>query len=338
MLRSRWIFDAPRDLALFVATPLLILPLAFLIRSAGSEALFVLLVAAFGQVGHNLPGLIRAYGDRELFRRFRGRFILAPLLLGAACVLAAFHNLNVLVLTSVSWAIWHALMQTYGFVRIYASRNENAKTAGSFDRRLDFAMCVLWFVGAILLNEQPRMLMLQRWYGSGGFPVPAALLDSIRVLWLSILIGVTALWLVRSIRNPARTRGEATRLGLMVTSIGFYWYAYAGASNMLVGAAMFEVFHDVQYLAIVWLFNRRRVEQRADVGRVFGFLFRRSGALIGCYVGLCFAFGSLKFLESSATGSLQNLLIAFLATSGLLHFYYDGFIWKIRETSTRDPR
>ena len=124
MLRSRWIFDAPRDLTLFVATPVLILPLAFLICAAASEELFVLLVAAFGQVGHNLPALIPVYGDRDLFRRFRGRFILAPLLLGTACVFAAFQNLNVLVLAGVSWAIWHALMQTYGFVRIYASRGE----------------------------------------------------------------------------------------------------------------------------------------------------------------------------------------------------------------------
>lgn len=334
MSRSRWIFDAPRDLTLFVATPVLILPLAFLICAAGSDELFVLLVAAFGQVGHNLPGLIRAYGDRDLFRRFRGRFVVAPLLLGTACVFAAFQNLNVLVLAGVSWAIWHALMQTYGFVRIYASRGESGSPS-DLDSWLDFAMCVLWFGGAILLNERPLLLMLGRWYSSGGFLIPGPLVESLQVVWRVALVGASVAWLGRALFAFRQKCGEPVRVGLMLTSIAFYWNAYAWTSNLLVGAAMFEIFHDVQYLAIVWMFNRRRVEQQAGVSRFVGFLFRRSGALVGCYVGLCFAFGSLKFFEGVATGATRNILIAFLATSGLLHFYYDGFIWKIRDASTR---
>ncbi len=35
-----------------------------------------LFVAAFGAMGHHLPGMIRAYGDRSLFERFKWRFIL----------------------------------------------------------------------------------------------------------------------------------------------------------------------------------------------------------------------------------------------------------------------
>jgi hypothetical protein len=37
-------------------------------------------------MGHHLPGMIRAYGDRALFERFKWRFILAPLFLLAVCV------------------------------------------------------------------------------------------------------------------------------------------------------------------------------------------------------------------------------------------------------------
>jgi hypothetical protein len=157
--RSLWILDPARDLLLFVATPLLILPLAWAIRASASDQLFALIVAAFGQVGHNLPGFIRAYGDCDLFRRFRFRFIVAPVLLGGACLFAAFYNIHALILASVAWAIWHALMQTYGFIRIYAAK---AGKNSAFDRRLDFSICLLWFSGAILLNENPLMLMLSR--------------------------------------------------------------------------------------------------------------------------------------------------------------------------------
>ena len=177
--------------------------------------------------------------------------------------------------------------------------------------------------------------MLGRWYSSGGFLISGPLVDSLQAVWRVALVGVSVVWLGRALFAFSQHRGEPIRVGLMLTSIAFYWNAYAWASNLLVGAAMFEIFHDVQYLAIVWMFNRRRVEQQAGVGRFVTFLFRRSGALVGCYVGLCFAFGSLKFFEGVATGAMRNILIAFLATSGLLHFYYDGFIWKIRDASTR---
>lgn len=331
--KSLWILDPVRDLLLFVATPLLILPLAWSIRASASDQFFVLIVAAFGQVGHNLPGFIRAYGDRDLFRRFRIRFIVAPMLLGGVCLFAAFYNIHALILASVAWAIWHALMQTYGFIRIYAAKaGENSK----FDRRLDFSICLLWFSGAILLNEHPLMLMLNRWYRSGGFLIPASWVDSLQGLWLGLIVIATGLWVVRlaygcfkgSLTSPVKVL-------VTITSVGFYWFAYAIAGNILIGAAMFEVFHDVQYLAIVWLFNRRRVEQSDNAGAFFKFVFGRSGALIGIYVGLCFAFGSFRFLEYGlADGPARNIVLAFLATSGLLHYYYDGFIWKIRETDT----
>lgn len=331
--RSLWILDPARDLLLFVATPLLILPLAWAIRASASDQFFALIVAAFGQVGHNLPGFIRAYGDRDLFRRFRFRFIVAPALLGAACLFAAFYNIHALILASVAWAIWHALMQTYGFIRIYAAKaGENS----AFDRRLDFSVCLLGFTGAILLNENPLMLMLSRWYHCGGFLIPASWIDSLQGLWWGLLAIATGLWIVRLGFGCFRGAPPSpVKLLVTVSSIGFYWFAYAIAGNILVGAAMFEVFHDVQYLAIVWLFNRRRVEQSDNAGAFFKFVFGRSGALIGVYVGLCFAFGSFRFLEHGlADGPARNVVLAFLATSGLLHYYYDGFIWKIRDSDT----
>lgn len=331
--RSLWILDPARDLLLFVATPLLILPLAWAIRTSASDQFFALIVAAFGQVGHNLPGFIRAYGDRDLFRRFRFRFIVAPVLLGTACLFAAFYNIHALILASVAWAIWHALMQTYGFIRIYAAK---AGETSAFDRWLDFSVCLLWFSGAILLNENPLMLMLSRWYRCGGFLIPASWIDSLQGLWWGLLVIATGLWIIRIGFGCLRGAPPSpVKLLVTVSSIGFYWFAYSIAGNILVGAAMFEVFHDVQYLAIVWLFNRRRVEQSDNASAFFKFVFGRSGALIGIYVGLCFAFGSFRFLEYGLTdGPARNVLLAFLATSGLLHYYYDGFIWKIRDSDT----
>ncbi|HSP45163.1 MAG TPA: tetratricopeptide repeat protein, partial [Chthoniobacterales bacterium] len=123
---------------------------------------------------------------------------------------------------------------------------------------------------------------------------------------------------------------------LLVSSIAFWWYCNNGVQNILVGIALFEVFHDVQYLAIVWIYNRVRVERDESIRGFMRFVFRRSGSLIGVYVGLVLAYGSIALTTSGVSvEGIKHILIGVVTASALLHFYYDGFIWKVRETQTR---
>lgn len=86
---SPWLLGGARDLALIIATPLLIVSAMLLARSQWADASILLFIAAFGQLGHTLPGMMRAYGDRSLFERYKMRFIVAPLLLLVVCVAAS---------------------------------------------------------------------------------------------------------------------------------------------------------------------------------------------------------------------------------------------------------
>ena len=63
----------------------------------------------------------------------------------------------------------------------------------------------------------------------------------------------------------------------MMISFGFWWFSMVMVDSIIVGITLFEIFHDVQYLAIVWVFNRKRVDQAAPVGGLLRQLFRRSG-------------------------------------------------------------
>jgi Tfp pilus assembly protein PilF len=123
---------------------------------------------------------------------------------------------------------------------------------------------------------------------------------------------------------------------LLITSIAFWWYCNNLVANILVGIALFEVFHDVQYLSLVWIYNRNRVEKDSNIGGFMRFVFRRSGSLIGLYVGLVFAYGSLSYINAHVgMDTVKRILTGVVTASTLLHFYYDGFIWKVRERSTR---
>jgi Tfp pilus assembly protein PilF len=107
-------------------------------------------------------------------------------------------------------------------------------------------------------------------------------------------------------------------------------------ANILVGIALFEVFHDVQYLSLVWIYNRNRVEKDSNIGGFMRFVFRRSGSLMGLYVGLILAYGSVAYINAYiGMDTMKRILTGVVTASTLLHFYYDGFIWKVRERSTR---
>jgi tetratricopeptide (TPR) repeat protein len=332
--KSLWILDSWRDLILYVGTPLVLLPAFALAQARWSPQDIYLFVAAFGAMGHHLPGMIRAYGDRALFERFKWRFILAPLFLLAVCTAFFWWDLKGILLVVFFWGVWHGLMQTYGFCRIY-----DAKT-GTFDaltRRLDFAMCVIWFATAVALSPYRLSDTLDTYYMCGGPFIPPSIVHHGQQLILFAAITVSVLFLLHFGRMwIIGKRPNPVKVALLVTSIAFWWYCNNLVANILVGIALFEVFHDVQYLSLVWIYNRNRVEKDSNIGGFMRFVFRRSGSLIGLYVGLVFAYGSLSYFNAHlGIDTVKRILTGVVTASTLLHFYYDGFIWKVRERSTR---
>ena len=333
--KNLWILNSWRDLILYVGTPLLLLPMFALAQARWSAQDIYVFVAAFGAMGHHLPGMIRAYGDRALFERFRWRFIFAPVFLLAVCTAFSWWQLKGIVLVVFFWGVWHGMMQTYGFCRIYDAK------MGSFaalTRRLDFAACAIWFAAAVLLSSKRMTDTLEAYYASGAPYIPPWLLHGVQQVVLFIAIAVSVLFLVNFARMwTVGKRPNPVKLALLVTSIGFWWFCNNGVTNILAGIALFEVFHDVQYLSLVWIYNRNRVEKDKSIGGFMRFVFRRSGSLIGLYIGLVFAYGSLAyFKERVDVDTIKRMLTGVVAASGLLHFYYDGFIWKVRERSTRE--
>lgn len=328
-----WIISSWSDLVLIVATPALLLPLLWAAVARDDLAGVVIVLGSFGAIGHHVPGLIRAYFDRDLFARFRARFLLAPVLLFSVSLYFNLRGLTGLGVILFIWGTWHFLMQTYGFSRIYDAK---IKSFAGTTIWLDFLLCFFWFIACDLFSPGRMESLLVAYYECGGPMLPAGTIPALKLGW-GISTGlVTAVYLT----NVARRwmRGEAVsfvKLLLLGLTIGCWWFSIVGVTNIVLGVALFEIFHDIQYLTIVWAYNRGRVDRGAPVGSLTSFLFRRSGIMIGLYVGMVAAYGYFGFLGDRSQQQTHKLLYAFLAASSLLHFYYDGFIWKVREKDTR---
>jgi tetratricopeptide (TPR) repeat protein len=118
------------------------------------------------------------------------------------------------------------------------------------------------------------------------------------------------------------------------TTIGYYWFAFAWLPNVLVAYVLYELFHDIQYYAITWLTCRQRVK-RPGVASWFHRMFRPGWTAATGFLLAMTAFGALDLGgRAVAPGHpLHQVWLALFLTAALLHYYYDGFIWKARESS-----
>ncbi len=329
-----WILNSWQDLLLFIATPILIIPALMLAQLQLTDEQIYRAVIMFGASGHHFPGLLRAYGDRELFARYKLRFILSPIFLVGFCMACAQWSPTTLSVLVLGWGFWHGLMQVYGFMRIYDAK------AGSFDKvtaRLDWAFCLTFFVLGLLMSPVRFGSLLDNLYRAGFPVVPVSVVHAIQDGWLALTIVVGVLFTWNMIRQWQRgTPVSPVKLLTIALSFGFWWYSQVHVQSLFLGIAMFELFHDVQYLGIVWFFNRKRVDTVPNVGTITRFLFRPGFVLMAVYVVLCLSYGGLVGLGVYAGQTTQMAALFGLGpASGFLHYYFDGFIWKVREKSTR---
>jgi Tfp pilus assembly protein PilF len=327
-----WIFGPSADLVFILGTPLLILGVFAAAQRLGwMDGLLTFALAL--AMAHYLPGIFRAYGDRTLFRRFRLRLILAPLVLFGVSGLFAWMNLHVVLLLSLLWGQWHWMMQVYGFARIYdAKARPEARTPAWLDR----CICLLWFGVCVFVLNQDLPSYITRFYESGGPHIPPAPFVWLPRVWLVITIGLTAVYVFRTVAS-IRNGYAPNPLKFVFVAATFVYLSHTTGvmERPLVGLAMFESWHDVQYLAIVWMFNLSRTRQSADPGPFIRFLFRPRVVLVVIYVGVCLAFGFLTHAWTLFSDErVVRLAAAVVTATGMLHYYMDSFIWRIREKET----
>ncbi len=308
-----------------IVAAVLILPLAFGFASREAAHAAGLLVAGFGALGHHLPGVMRVYGDRALFRRFRARLLVAPLVFGAAAFGFASQGLNGISLIVLLWGVWWGALRVYGLLRVEDARSG---AAGRFAARLDWFLCVGWFVFGVLHAPARLAEMLGIWYDLGGPLLDPGLFFGFRNAFDVLLFGGTLVFVFRTGRDLLAGRGRRpaqhpARLLAAAMSFGFWWWCSVQAPWAVLGVALFGIFLDAQRLAI----------SRA--------LFQSGRTMLLVYLGLAFGYGIFRFLPDAVSGAAaERGALALVAASTMLHLYFDGFLRRAREpaASTGIPK
>ena len=355
---QRWVLSPGLDGLLIIAAPVLCLLLAiaaFAWLPAGRAATLVLLTHVVLTVAHHLPTWIRLYGDLDSYNADRWRWLLMPLLPFALSLAVLIHlqvqgygleHFFYLFILLTLWDPWHFLMQHYGFMRLYDRGNAAPpRLAAGMDRMV----CTVWMVYLLLASSAWLPELLQDLDARLALPLlrllPAEAIEALTgvaalaALLASLAYGGYLLWCRRQgwFVSPAK-------LALLLLTFGVIWLSYtpnalirdwAPGWSFQVGFATVGIVHMTQYLAIVWRYNRN-LAARPGAARPGWFRWLHSRNTVwaaALYVLACLAYGEgLTTDFQSAWITIPVLALGF--TSTLMHYYFDGYLWKLRKPVT----
>lgn len=334
-----WIINRGCDAIFFIGTPLLSLVALLIASQYFSSADIAWFVLAFFAVGHHLPGFMRAYGERELFDRHKATFLVSPLVVTAFVAWSVFNGHLGFFIFLALWDLWHFFMQHYGFMRIYDVKRRKPSLLSS---RLDWWLTAVWF-GYIIIDSPHYLInFLERChrYGFGLYTwiTPEFLLE-FREWVFYLAVGIAVFYVANMVFE--RVQGIPVvwpKLAISLTTFATVYYAYIVLEDIILGYAITALAHDIQYFAIVWIYNHGVLKRSKELGAsFFRFLFSDGRfRIVLFYVILILAYGGIEAVARATENYLMyDVAKVIIAASAFLHYYYDGFMWKVRKKEIR---
>lgn len=346
---SSWIFSAPLDLLVFLG-PILLSALLLPIL-AGAEREHTPLWAYVGfvvavDVAHVWATLFRTYLDTAELRRRPALYTLPiPIILIISFLL--FRQGSWLFWTAAAYfAIFHFIRQDYGFLALYRHR---AGETELIDRRLDALALTAGALGPVLLWHASPSRRFD-WFGAGERFLfgQGGLSPALRPIILGLWGLAAALWLGRLIQRARAGRPVSRGKVLFMVLVHLRWSIGSLFDHPLVSLAFINLFHGLPFVALVWRCVERGWREREPETwseRLLSSLALSRRWWIYLIILIALALGEeltwevlvwRDYLPADAALALPELgrngtalAVSVLALPQLLHYFLDGFIWKM---------
>jgi hypothetical protein len=333
--RSAYIVAPVYDWLFFLLPPALSLLLGILVSGTDfAEAPFTLrgeeytweeLVISTLIHAHLVAVFVRSHGNRAMFPRYPVRFLVVPLVLWLLITTSTWLGVTASVLATF-WDVWHSGLQTFGLGRIYDRNAGNPPEAG---RRLDYWMNQLLYAGPILagatmLDHFGDFEEFER-VGATHLVAVTDFMVRTQSFWTWAVVGVGTLYAVIYVAAYWRLHRRGYRVSFLkvflIASTGLCSIYTWGFNRFDEAFFIMNLFHAVQYLALVWASEKRQILGRLRLaGRRHG-----EALAVGLFLGMALAYGGAAQFVGD-----RGALWAITVTVSLLHFWYDGFIWSVR--------
>ena len=366
MFQTGYILSRRGDLVWFIG-----LPFCAVLFALGSQkwlpAVAISSIALWITIPHHFATWLRTYGFSEDWKRWTDRLIIGPLIIFGFTLFGALWVPLTLYMVSTLWDHQHSIMQQHGFGRIYDFK------AGTGTRRTGrFDLALHWILFGNMLVASPLftsvwITQLAQWE----FPLTAAgvqLAHTISWTITGLYVGVYLCYVGFSLLKGQPL--NPLKYAFIGASYFLWYYSAWHTASVLVWGISHRLMHGIQYIVIVYWYLRRKVDQREasnENGEVKKFnlvrLMVKSGN-IWFFILISFVYAALyqlaifEPLEAFGFGvvrwsdiyrpvmapglegmdpSLSFHLHTELMITGfaLTHYYFDSFIWKVRDSQVQ---
>jgi len=273
---------------------------------------------------HQPLSLFLVYGDKQRFALRRGLFTWSPVVFCLAVFFAVTYSPLLLAIFAGAWNAEHTLMQRYGIARIYGRMV--GQKQGGFELAMLFSWLLLAaFWAAADPDTMGRVASLGiRGANRSAFEMMTGLrsvAEAILIPAVVVVVCLGILWLREEYKRPV----NQAKHFYLASTLGLFGVMLV---NPIMGFIGYVGAHSFEYFVIV---NRCLEKSYIEPGRSDSALGWATNAptgrwgLLALYLSAIFL--TVFLLEHYASTLLYSMVFF---TLGALHFFYDGFIWKLR--------
>jgi len=350
-IKVMWIVSKRYDLAFIFGGAALSLLIPFIVMRQPSllPLIFWIWLLIFDGT-HLYAAYSRTYLDRQFWKTDRSLLLWSPLVVllpvTAATLYLVSGNIRpveIFLVLAQAWAYYHLVRQHYGFVSLYDRKSGSSPDTHNINKQAIYVG--LWTPYIYFLLSHPinrKIAGLPQLYPE------TELVSGLKIFAILFSGAAVILLLVHHLRQKKLSPAAIfTAICIALYSLIFYWVApmepfFARAQNVVQSfmllAIMMTLFHNIQYHAIVWHFNRKKYGDPA-----FGFATTLNrnfavyaiAAVLFASVYVAAAWSSTEY--PSPFGRIADSAFvpaAFCLWWGLLfhHYYLDQKIWRFSKT------
>ena len=323
----------------------ILLPLTYF--STREHQILMLLTVVGLTFAHRHYTLPYVYLDREIFDTHPKRFTWFPLLMlvGFLASPALWNTRARIVVAAIvfvagAWNLWHVYAQKFGVLRMYAAKSGSATESPRWvDRVLLFCwvpLFVVWLAPAYrdqIENAFPtvRDIALPL-IDAMARALPFLVVPAIACVVAGLGIFLYYEWKAQRFRNAPRL---AMALGTTLLSASFLIF------NPVHVFMAFAFSHAVEYMVFVWAYQRRRYSATRVPEPLLGRLLKHPWLAYGIFtIAITVPYLLMRFwgylIVPGETNpmmlgtTIERWAFYWSVFQSLVHFYYDGFLWKMR--------
>lgn len=340
-MRQPWLYSPAVDGCLILSPAFLVVALVELWPAAFSGEttpwMWLLLVVGI-DVAHVYSTIYRTYMDPDARQQHRTLLGLAPMVSWLIGVMLYSSNSLTFWRALAYLAVFHFVRQQYGFLRLYARLEKQAV----WERCVDgLAIYLATLYPLTYWHTHPRAF---HWFLKGDFVRIAApwLSDATGAVYLAVLV-------VYAGKELRRWRQVNVPKQLMLIGTALSWYSGIVRHNGDLTFTLTNVVaHGIPYMALIWIYQRKRVARSPNAYLQKWFRARMIPAYVGTLLLLAYLeealwdalvwrdhaqfFGWLDMLGQVQDHGLMAMVVPLLAVPQATHYVLDGFLWR-RQTS-----